>query len=75
MTEKEQMEYNMIVSAMVIYWVLGTIVGTIFLCKSYLRRNGYLTLGDIFGSLIMSMLFSWVLWPIAVGDIKVIKKK
>lgn len=75
MTEQEQMEYKMIVSAMVIYWVITTIGGTYFLSKSYLRMKGYVTLGDIFGSLIMSMLISWAIWPVMMGEIKVIKKK
>ena len=75
MTEQEQTEYNMIIYAVVIYWIITTIYGMYSLSKSYLRRKGYVTVGDILGSFIMSMIFSWALWPMMLGDIKIIKKK
>ncbi len=61
----------------IIYWILSTLVGTVWLLMSYLDKQEYISLGDILGCFLISGMFAWVfviMWLLEAAKIKLNRK-
>lgn len=70
----QQTQYKIMVFALLSYWILTSIIGCFVLCKQYIKKNGYLTIGNIIVSIVTSVMFTWVAWPLYIDHIKVYEK-
>jgi len=52
---------------LMIYWIITTMLGTAWLIDGHVQREDYLTVGDILGYTLLSMLFAWaffIIWAL-----------
>jgi hypothetical protein len=60
----------------IIYWILTTIVGTVWLLMGYLDKQEYISVGDILGCFLISGMLAWVfviMWLLEATKIKINK--
>jgi len=60
----------------IVYWILSTLVGAIWLLMSYLDKQEYVSLGDILGCFLISGMFAWafvIIWLLDAIKIKINK--
>ncbi len=58
----------------IVYWIITTLVGTIWLIMSYVEKEEYVSLADIIGSLLISAIIAWafiIIWLLDVAKIKI----
>lgn len=70
----QETQYKIMVFALLSYWILTSIIGCFVLSKQYIKKNGYLTIGNIIASIVTSIMFSWVAWPLYIDNTIVYKK-
>ncbi len=58
----------------IVYWIITTLVGTVWLIMSYAEKEEYVSLADIIGSLLISAIIAWafiIIWLLDVAKIKI----
>lgn len=56
-----------------VYWVLTTLVGTIWLLIGHLDNQDHISIGDILGFFLISGMFAWafvIMWLLDAAKIK-----
>lgn len=58
----------------IVYWIITTLVGTVWLLMSYMDKQKYVSLGDILGCFLISGIFAWaftIIWLLDAIKIKI----
>ncbi len=56
-----------------VYWLLSTLVGTVWLLMGYLDKQEHISLADILGCFLISGMFAWafvIMWLLEAAKIK-----